>query len=494
MFTKRVFARRTISRRQFLHAAAQATVLGSAGVLAACAAPAAPAQPAAPAGATAAPAASSGEAQPTAAAGNASAATLDGKTGTLWGLKYDPHVEAYNRLAALLKTKTGATLKIEPQDWPIETKLITALAANTPPDAVCIMGKVLPPLHMQKALMPLSDLVYKPIGIDPYKAYFDDASGAYTWENEIWGVPVEVNSVGTMVNVPVDDAKAANVYDKYPPGNSKPYFESYDDLFALGQALQTKEGDKVSKWGLSSQGWESISLLGIIRTLGVDWWDKDNQKFNVDSEAGVRALELLVEQPVKMGIETQLDQNSSEAALQGKVAIVRGNTGPSLQGKDLGYVYEMTGSPKIDGKDPLFIGEAGWGFVMPKSAANQDIGVAFLQMVAEPDGQREYSKIYGGLISSSRSLASGFDWFKDPSPDSPNVKAAKLMVEALLPNTIYYGEQFGYASEIDASCGAVCADVRQGKTTAAQGAKDLQARFEAQYKQYQDDIKKVGGG
>jgi len=480
-----------LTRRKFLHISAAGTVAaGSAAFLAACAAPAA--APAAPSGAATSSTASSGEAQPTAAGDVASGVGLEGKTGTLWGLKYDPHVETYNRLAALFKTKTGATLKIEPQDWPIETKLITALSANVPPDAVCIMGKVLPPLHVQKALLPLTDLVYKPIGIDPAKEYFADAVGAYTWNNEIWGVPTEVNSVGTMVNIPVDDVKALNLTDKYPPTNGKVYFESYEDLYALAGALQTKEGENVSKWGMSSQGWESISLLGIIRSLGVEWWDNTTKKFNIDSEAGIQAIEYLVEKPVKMGVETQLDQTSSEAALQGKVAIVRGNTGPSLQGKDLGYVYEMSGAPKINGKDPLFIGEAGWGFSAPKNAKNQDISVAFLQMMATPEGQKEYSKIYGGLISSSRSLASGFEWFKDPSPDSPNIKAAKVMVEALLPNTVYYGEQFGYASEVDAACAAVCADVRQGKKTAAEGAKDLQARLEAQYKQYEDDIKKLG--
>ena len=67
------------------------------------------------------------------------------------------------------------------------------------------------------------------------------------------------------------------------------------------------------------------------------------------------------------------------------------------------------------------------------------------------------------------------------------------MLGALLPNTIYYGDQFGYASEIDKACGEVCAQVRQGKATAAEGAKLLQERFENQYKQYTDDLKKLGG-
>lgn len=484
-------SKQMFTRRSFLKTAA----LGSAaGLLAACAAPAAPApaQPAAPQAEATQAEAPQTEAQPTTAPQSAMEG-MQGKQGTLWGLKYDPHVETYNRLAAMFQKKTGATLKVEPQDWPIETKVITALSAGAPPDTVSIMGKVLPPLHLQKALLPLSELVYKPIGIDPYKDFFPDAAGAYTWNNEIWGVPVEVNGVGSMVNVPVDDVKAANLADKYPPTNGKVFFESYEDMYALAQALQTKEGDKVSRWGLSSQGWDSTSLLGIIRSLGVDWWDVNNKKFNVDSEAGVKAFEYLVEKPVKMGIETQLDQSGIDAALQGKVALVRGNGTPTVQGKDLGYNYELTGAPKVNGKDPLFVGEAGWGFASPKSAKNQDIAVAFLQMMATPEGQKEYSKIYGGIISSSKSLAGQFDWFKDPSPDSPNVKSAKVMINALLPNTVYYGEQFGYAAQVDEASAAVAAEVRQGKKTAAEGAKDLQARLEAQYKQYQDDVKKLGG-
>ncbi len=478
-----------VTRRAFLRTA---TIGSAVGLLAACA-PAAPAAPKAEAPKAEAPAAAKPavEAKPTEAP--AGGASLQGKQGTLWGLKYDPHVDAYKRLSAMFEKKTGAVLKVEPQDWPIETKVITALSAGTSPDAVCIMGKVLPPLHLQKALLPCMDLVYKPVGIDPYKDFFPDAAGAYTWGSEIYGVPVEVNGVGSMVNVPVDDVTEAKLNDKFPPTNGKMFFESYEDMYELAKSLQKKEGDKVSRWGLSSQGWDSTSLLGIIRSLGTDWWDVNNKKFNANSEAGVKALEYLVEKPVKMGIETQLDQTGIDAAMQGKVSIVRGNGTPTVQGKALGYHYELTGAPKVNGKDPLFIGEAGWGFAAPKATKNQDISVAFLQMMATPEGQMEYSKIYDGIISSSRSLAGKFDWFKDSSPDNQNVKAAKVMLGALLPNTIYYGDQFGYASEIDKACGEVCAQVRQGKATAAEGAKLLQERFENQYKQYTDDLKKLGG-
>lgn len=137
-----------ITRRSFLKYTAGVVGVSA---LAACM-PAAPAQPAAQQ-----EAASGGEAAPAPAA----------QAGVLWGLQYDPHVETYHRLADLFKEQSGVTLAVEPQAWPLETKLIAALSAGTQPDVICIMGKVLIPLHIQKALMPLKESVYDAQGVDP---------------------------------------------------------------------------------------------------------------------------------------------------------------------------------------------------------------------------------------------------------------------------------------------------------------------------------------
>ncbi len=65
-----------------------------------------------------------------------------------------------------------------------------------------------------------------------------------------------------------------------------------------------------------------------MRTLlapeGTDWWDAAAQKFNINNEAGVKAMQLFAETPVQMGIETELDQNHADAAMAGKVALARG--------------------------------------------------------------------------------------------------------------------------------------------------------------------------
>lgn len=465
------------NRRDFLKAAAGAV---GAGVLVACGAPADSSQT------------ESSTAASTAAASDAPAAAAPeggvAAEGVLWGLKYDPHVAAYGRLAELFKKQTGSTLRVEPQDWPLETKMIAALAAGTQPDVACIMGKVLLPLYLQKALMPLSDVVYKENGVDPKSAFTGDAIGAYTYNNDIWGVPVEVNGVGQVVNVPVEDVKALGLADRFAPTNGKVFFESYDEMFELAKALQTEENGTVTRWGLSSKGWDTQSLLGIIRSQGVKWWDNDAKKFNIDSEAGVEAMRLLVEEPVKRGIETELDQSQVDAALAGKVAIARGNGTPAVQGGPLGFVFEIAGAPRVKpGEDPLFVGEGGWGFAAPAKAKNQDLAVQFLRMMATEEGQLEYAKIYDGLGSTAwTSLADDTSRFSDPSPDNPIVKASKLL-PIFTELTEYYGEGFGYVSEIETAGGEICSEVRQGNLSAADGAKQLQERCEAQYQQYLKD-------
>src|SRR5579871_4300596 len=69
-----------------------------------------------------------------AAAASVRAGSRIEKSGVLWGLQYAPHVAAYHRLATLFQQETGSTLNIQPQPWPLEPKLIAALAAGTGPD------------------------------------------------------------------------------------------------------------------------------------------------------------------------------------------------------------------------------------------------------------------------------------------------------------------------------------------------------------------------
>lgn len=466
--------KRYLSRRAVLQAAGYGAV---AAAIAACA-PGIVSSPSAPAASTSGSAAASA-----AASGAASAATdLSGQKGVLWGLKYDPHVAAYKRLADLFNKQTGATLEVVPVDWPIPPKLIASIAAGEQPDVVCGLGSVLTGLYQQKALMPLTKDVYQAGGVDPKTAFLGDAIPAFTFRGEIYGVPVETSGGGSMVNVPVDDVRAAGLQNQYPPTNGKTYFESYESMWELAKRLQVKKGDKVTKWGLSSKTSELSGLLGIIRSQGVDWWDGNSKQFHFDTEAGIKAFQLFAETPVKLGIETELDQSAVEATLAGKVALCRGDGTPAVTGKALGYNYELCGAPSVNpGKDPLFVGEGGWGFIAPRTSKNPALSIAFLRMMATKEGQFEYAKIYDGLLNIAwAEFATDTSRFSDPSPDSPLQRAAPIFT-SLIKQTVHYGEEYGDTSELSSALGGLLSNIRLGKLTSVDAAREMQVRAAAQY-------------
>ncbi len=431
------------SRRTFLKAAVGA--LG-AGILAACGGQAAPPVSSEPTAAappvSSAPTAAAAPAAPTAAAEAPPAPTaavvaagLAGKEGVLWGLQYDPHVETYKRLAALFEKQTGAKL-------------------------------------------------------DPVKAFFPDSIQCYSHDGKFWGVPTETGTVGWVVNVPVDDVEKAGLKDKYPPTNGKDQFDSYEDMWQLAKALQTKDdAGNVTRWGISSKGWDSCTLLGIMHSLGVNWWDNDAKKFNFTTDAGIKAYQLHAETPVKMGIETELDQNHVDAALAGKVALAKGNGTPWIEGKKLGYNFDLAVTPPVKpGEFPKMGGEGGWGFAGFSQGKNKDVAHAFLKMMMTKEGQHEWAKIYGGKISALVALKDDLTIYTDENNKNGFLKLAKYPT---LENTIYYGEGFGYESDMEKYVNGAASDIRSGKLNAEQATQQVQQQMEAGYKQFQEDLKKV---
>jgi ABC-type glycerol-3-phosphate transport system substrate-binding protein len=276
--------------------------------------------------------------------------------------------------------------------------------------------------------------------------------------------------------------------------NNKVHWDSYDTMWKVAKALQTKRGSKVRRWGMSSEGWEAGSLFGIMRDMGTPWWDLSSRKFNFNTPAGIASMKLLVETPVKMGIETELNDTGINAALAGKVAIVRGNGTPSTQeGNKLGYHFELSAAPPTHpGKQPLYKGEGGWGFCALKRAKSPNLAMAFLQMMATTPGQLEYAKIYGGLLGLAWApLVGNMARFADPSPTNSLVKASKIFAD-VAPYTEYLGEQFGYYQIISGNIISPAAQaIRLGKLTTAQAMAQIQSQTESQYKQFLLDVKKA---
>jgi ABC-type glycerol-3-phosphate transport system substrate-binding protein len=413
----------------------------------------------------------------------------------MWGLQYDPHIESYNRLAQIFNEKTGATLKVEPQGWPLEPKILASISAGTVPDVCCVMPQWNKNLIIQKAFMPLDDLVFKPMGIgDVNKTFVAAAIENWFWDGQYYGVPVEMSYVGWTVCIPADDVKALGLDKQYPPGNGEPWFESYEVMWELAKKLMKKEGDKVTRWGITSQGWEWWSYWGIIATLLAasqkKVWESENAKFNFDTEEGVKALQLLVETPVKMGIESQMDKTGMDAGLAGQVALVRANFAPALkEAKELGINYDVVATPKVLPPEPaLYADNCSWSFAGMAQAKNPDISVEFLKMMCTKDGQVGYNKIYGGnLCPAFIPLHHVYDHFDDPSPTGAYVKVHELYVSQVFPRmTVINFPDYGGLQD---KTSAVFADVRQGKITAQEGAKTMQKGAEEAWKEFKEKAK-----
>lgn len=416
--------------------------------------------------------------------------------GIMWGLNYAPHLACYHNMIQLFKQKYGVTVTLQPQANPGGTTLIAAIAAGTQPDIVVTNANGMAGLILQGALVGLKNSVYAYNHIDIARDFTGDAVEAFSLNNEIYGVPMETDGgIAGNINVPVDAVKIAGLQKQYPPTDGQTYFESYDQMFALAKALQTTVNGKVKRWGLCGEGWDFATMAGQMLTMGTPIFDAATEKFNFTSPAGVRAMQLHAEIPVKMGIEREWNDSQAviDEAFNGNAAITMGNAVPIFYGKKYGYDYQGAGYPKIDGKIPRNAGVGvGWGCVGPLRARHPNLQVAFLRMMCTEEGQYAYDSGAGNPVAAWKKLllhprpgqyqyleANGLTFLE-------NVAKSSWWQNGLL-NCVFIGK-VGYSDRVDAALQAACQAVREGKMGSAAAMAQLQKKAEAQYKQYKIDL------
>ena len=398
-------------------------------------------------------------------------------------------------LADAFLKKTDVQAVIEPQAWPIEVKVIAAMAAGTVPDVTCIMGKQLVPLLQQKAIIPMEDEVFAPTGIKLEEFFNPGAIGAYFYDGKYWGIPVEDNNVGFMVGVRTDwvEEAGADAQALWPVAQDENAYalESFEQMWNLAELLQkTDESGNVTVWGMSGQGWDNRTWYGIMRDLGQNWWDPDNQKFFLNSEAAIEALRLYVEVPVKeRHIETALDTHHLNALLAGKVAVALGNNAMAGEAAKIDIPVEaVICPPGTPGQNPSFVGEGGWGFEVPVQAKEKTTGIEFLRFICSEEGQYIWAGIYGGVMPASP-LVMTSDIYQG---DGPVKRSTRRGLEAL-KNTIYYGWGFGIPSEMENITSSAIQQVRTGELTSEQACNQMQTQMEEHFKQWQEGKISVTG-
>jgi hypothetical protein len=297
------------------------------------------------------------------------------------------------------------------------------------------------------------------------------------------GIPLESNQVGQSVGTRYDyldevgeDAKAL-----WPGLNGKDGFESYEEMWALAELLQKKEGDNITRWGLSGQGWDMGQFLTTMRSLGKFFWDSEKQVFNFESEEAVAAMKLYIETPVQRGIETQLDDHHMNSLFAGKVGVAMGNSAMAPEGAKLGLTVETVNRPpSVEGQETLYVGEGGWGFEVPAAAKNMDVAVEFAKWMATREGQAIYAQIYGGVVPATSAV------LDDPIYQGDDlVKISRRRAIDSLPNTVYYGNDWGLNRT---GADAPFTKCRQGASTAEEACAELQQIMTTNYEQWKASI------
>jgi ABC-type glycerol-3-phosphate transport system substrate-binding protein len=231
----------------------------------------------------------------------------------------------------------------------------------------------------------------------------------------------------------------------------------------------------------------------IMATQGTLPFDPVTKTFKYDSPAGIEAMRLHVEIPVKMGIEREWGDNIAvqNVALKGECAISLTNGSASLFGPPLGYDFELAGAPGINGHPAVGVGSGqGWGLNASSKAHSPNLADAFLRLVCTRQGQFIYDKIYNGVaIPSWKDVL-----FHDTSRFKPaNAKNPAWLLDSKpevlhLFDTVKYIGEVGYYNKIVDVIVSQSQAIRLGKATATQAARTIQAAAVAQYKQYQSDL------
>jgi ABC-type glycerol-3-phosphate transport system substrate-binding protein len=343
------------------------------------------------------------------------------------------------------------------------------------------------------------------VGCDPETWFSPVSIQAYQYFGETYGVPTEGNMVSSVTNIRMDFLEEADaaVQDMWPPNVGDVEFNGFDDMWALAESLQQADPDgTVVRWGLSSRGWDNRHLYGIMRTLGQDWWDPEQRQFHLNSEAAIEAMRMQVVIPVfEREIETELQDNFDTAMLAGKVAVGCGNVCiPGLASKESIRVDSCVYPSAIPGREALFVGEGGWGFVVPAQAKEPEVGIEFLKYMATYAGQKEYCWMYGGEYEGVRfagnvpAAVAVAEGDADVYPEVNYVGQAFRRVVPAQRRTVYYGSDFGIPGEMEGIASAAISNVRTGQMTAEEALNEAQALLEEMLARWDEDKKVKTGG
>lgn len=174
------------------------------------------------------------------------------------------------------------------------TKLTAAIASGGAPDVFGLSYRRLYGFEENGILAPIDAAALKSMGlgsIDELQAVWaPSVLDAYRVGDTFYGLPFQFNIYAFIINTKHFREAGLDPDKDYP--------KTWDELMAVGQKLTKKVGGRVVRQGMSfpfvnSEAWYMLELEPIMRELGGSILNADQTESLIDSEAGVKAMEIL---------------------------------------------------------------------------------------------------------------------------------------------------------------------------------------------------------
>ena len=170
--------------------------------------------------------------------------------------------------------------------WTGRDKLLTAIAAGTPPDICLVDDYWIPELAATGNILKLGDYISANTALDVFDLFWQSAK----YEDEIWAMPYAASSLVLYYNK--DMFREAGLDPEAPP-------TTWEELRDYAEALtKDLDGDgQIDQWGLMMN---TTSMSGVIYDFlpylwqnGGELFDESNTECTIDSAQAVEALQFL---------------------------------------------------------------------------------------------------------------------------------------------------------------------------------------------------------
>ncbi|MFD0695985.1 ABC transporter substrate-binding protein [Paenibacillus sp. GCM10027628] len=302
-----------------------------------------------------------------------------------WSHQEDAFMGAYKKLIDAYQV-AHPNIEIDYQSFPYDIynqKLKASFSAQNPPDIAEVFGTWAPEYAKNGLLAELPD------GEALRKGYYDAPLGGYTWNNKLYGLPMEYNieNGGMLIHPQM-------LKDK---GIAKPA-ETWPELVDTAKKLTVRDGNGIKVKGFDFVSSDNITftfLSLILQQKGKIWGDHDHVNFQTpEAVKAMTALKSLVTDDKVADLTTfggELDtsdyffRGNSAMTYRGPWTIAAGLNNYKLND------FEYVPVPSFTSEKPLFAAESGWGAVVAQKSKARNEALDFIRFMGAKDNLRAWN-------------------------------------------------------------------------------------------------------